>query len=634
MLACLVPAICLPPLRAQQDNAQAEKLETVKTTITVTGEISSETPANISVVDKAQIGETAGAELDDRLRSVPGFSLFRRTSSLVAHPTTQGVSLRGLGSSGASRSLVLWDGIPANDPFGGWVYWSRFTPAELDRVEVVRGAATSVFGDRAMAGSIAIVTRPPEKRHADAGFESGNRTTEDAWLGLSNLWSHWALSGHARAFTTDGYYIVPDTVRGPVDQMAGVRFVTGDVHLDWLGGVNQIFLKSDLLVESRKNGTLLTSNATSLGEVAGHYQRDLGKDTISVVGFHTREGFHSTFSSVAANRRTETLTFVQTVPAEATGADAFWRHDRSHWNFLAGADVYRSSGVTTDAFPTFQRIGSGVILQHGIFAQTDFTAGPVKLFLGARHSFTGQGGTFFSPNAGLVAGRGRWRGRASLYRSFRAPTLNELYRNFQVGNTLTQANPLLVPETVFGAEAGLDYVGEASSVRVTFFRNSLDKLITNVTLSSSGNAILKQRQNAAGALSRGAEVSARRRWHNWRGEVGYLFADSNYLTGKRIPEVPRHQGSAMLSFDRGGTMVSAGVRAYGSQFDDDLNQFLLAGFTTVQFVASQRLGKGFSASASFDNLLDRQYYVAFTPTPNIGAPRLWRIGVRWQGRLF
>src|SRR6185295_818659 len=120
--------------------------EPVRTSITVTGDISAETPANISVIDHAAIRETPGADLDDRLRMVPGFSLFRRTSSLVAHPTTQGVSLRGIGSSGASRSLVLWDGIPINDPFGGWVYWTRLAPDELDRVEIVRGATTSIFG--------------------------------------------------------------------------------------------------------------------------------------------------------------------------------------------------------------------------------------------------------------------------------------------------------------------------------------------------------------------------------------------------------------------------------------------------------------------------------------------------------
>ena len=256
----------------------------------------------------------------------------------------------------------------------------------------------------------------------------------------------------------------------------------------------------------------------------------------------------------------------------------------------------------------------------------------MKFFLGARHSFTGQGGTFFSPSAGLVAGRKHWRGRGSVYRSFRAPTLNELYRNFQIGNTLTEANPLLVPETVFGAEAGLDYVGESSNVRMSVFRNSLHDLVTNVTLQSSATQIIKQRQNAVEALSRGAEINAHHRWRHWRGETSYLYASSNYTNGKRIPEVPHHQGSAQLSWDKGGTMVSGGVRVFSSQFDDDLNTraFVLAGYSSLQMVARQKLGKGLALSATFENLLNRQYYVAFAPTPNIGTPRLWRVGLRWQ----
>jgi len=202
-----------------------------------------------------------------------------------------------------------------------------------------------------------------------------------------------------------------------------------------------------------------------------------------------------------------------------------------------------------------------------------------------------------------------------------------------VGNSLAEANAALVPETVFGAEAGLDFVGESSNVRLTFFRSSLENLITNVTLSSSPSAIIKQRQNVFAALSRGAELNAGRRWKSWRGELGYLFADSAYANGKLIPEVPRHQGSAMLSFEQGRTMASAGVRAYGKQFDDDLNTFLLPGFSTLQMMARERLGKGLSASFSFENLLDRTYLVAFTPTPNIGAPRLWRVGLHWSGKL-
>ena len=85
-----------------------------------------------------------------------------------------------------------------------------------------------------------------------------------------------------------------------------------------------------------------------------------------------------------------------------------------------------------------------------------------------------------------------------------------------------------------------------------------------------------------------------------------------------------HQGTAELSYFHGGTMASLGLRAYSYQFDDDLNQFLLPGYTTVQFVARQRIVKSLSADVSLENGFDRIYYTAFTPTPNTGSPRLWR----------
>lgn len=81
------------------------------------------------------------------------------------------------------------------------------------------------------------------------------------------------------------------------------------------------------------------------------------------------------------------------------------------------------------------------------------------------------------------------------------------------------------------------------------------------------------------------------------------------------------------------TTASAGVRSFSSQFDDDRNQFLLPGFATVQLYAQRRLAKNFSALLEFENLLDRQYLTAFSPTPAIGTPRLWRAGLRWDGSL-
>jgi outer membrane receptor protein involved in Fe transport len=99
--------------------------ETVTVTATRGEQRTGDLPASVSVLTRDDIRQSPAVVADDVLREVPTFSLFRRTSSLSSHPTAQGVSLRGIGPSGVSRTLVLLDGVPFNDPFGGWVYWTR-----------------------------------------------------------------------------------------------------------------------------------------------------------------------------------------------------------------------------------------------------------------------------------------------------------------------------------------------------------------------------------------------------------------------------------------------------------------------------------------------------------------------------
>ncbi len=607
----------------------------MKTSITVSEHLATEAPASISTLDERDLRQNPGVNIDDRLRQVPGFSLFRRTSSVVANPTTQGISLRGIGSSGASRTLVLWDGIPMNDPFGGWVYWTRFAPDQVESAEISRGASTSLFGDRAMSGAIGLFSHEPQKHLLRSSFEAGNENTKEFAVGGSDAWRRFAVSGQVRAFSTDGYFIVPQSIRGSADTRAGVDFVAGNIRFDLLGSEHRLFIKLDILAEDRANGTVLTRNSTSLGTLSANYSWHHANNGIAVLAYHTREEFRASFSSVTGNRNIERLTYNQVVPSEATGAAAYWTHNTSIYNLLAGADFERAEGFSTDRLvPTGTRFGGGDRLQHGTFVQFNAGTPSARVFAGARYHFAGGDEKFFSPSAGFALGRGRFRLRGSGYRSFRAPTLNELYREFRVGNTDTLPNAGLRSESLTGGELGLDYNGENTRITATLFRNSLDRLITNVTLSVAPTAITRQRQNAAAALAQGFEANARHNWHNWRGEASYLYVDSRYEIGPRVPQVPKHQGSAQVSYARGSTLAAVGIRSYSYQFEDDLNLFLLPGFATLQVAVQQRLKYGLSAKVSFENLLDRQYVTGFSPTPTIGAPRLWRAGLRWEGRLW
>ncbi|MBI3666588.1 MAG: TonB-dependent receptor plug domain-containing protein, partial [Acidobacteria bacterium] len=244
------------------------------TSITVSEKITAEAPGAVVRLDAGSVESRPGINLDDRLRDVPGFTLFRRTSSLVANPGTQGVSLRGLGPSGASRTLVLLDGIPVNDPFGGWVYWTRFNPDTIERIEISRGASTSVFGDRAMGGVVSLLTPTPRTRYFGAAFEGGNAGVRDAKGTYSDLFGAFGVSAFTRIFSSEGYYIVPESVRGKVDQKAGVDYVVGDLKLDYFSKAQRLSLKTNLLAEERNNGTAVQQNSTSLGTIGLHYSRE------------------------------------------------------------------------------------------------------------------------------------------------------------------------------------------------------------------------------------------------------------------------------------------------------------------------------------------------------------------------
>ncbi len=624
------------PAGTDQSNQAQPSALPLKTTVTVNATLASEVPASITVLTGEQLKLIPGIELDDRLRQIPGFSLFRRSSSLVANPTTQGVSLRATGSSGASRTLVLWDGIPINDPFGGWVYWDRIDPDYISEVDVNRGASTSVFGDRALGGSIALFSPQEQHQHLQADVLTGNEGTQDVAAGYSNLWGLWGLSLHSRALETDGYYIVPQSVRGKVDDRANVRFATGDVRLDYLGATNRLSVHFDVLAEERHNGTLLTHNSTGLGTVGLTYTRSWSNDQLSFLGFHTEEQFHSTYSSISSDRNRETLTARQTVPVQDTGGALYWQHHAKRWNTITGADTDDTHGISYDySYSThIQTPNGGTLLEHGIFGQADITFGPARFFAGIRHQFTGnRGETFLSPNGGVAVGLRNFRLRASGYRSFRAPTLNELYRPFRVGNVQTLANPDLVPESMVGVEAGADWNAENTTVTLTLFRNELNNLVDNATLLTTPNFILRQRTNFPSALSRGVEANVNHRWQHWTAIAGYLYADARLSTGQRIPEVPKQQGTAQISFITKNTILSGGIRSFGLVFDDDLNQFKLPGYASLQLSAQQHLTDRLSAIASVDNLLDRSYLVALTPFPNTGTPRLWRVGLRWSGSI-
>ena len=202
------------------------------------------------VIDRERLTGSASGRLEDILKDVPGFQLFRRTDARSANPTSQGATLRALGGNASSRALLILDGVPQSDPFGGWISWPAYDPQRLGGVRVMRGGGSGVHGAGALAGTIEMVTATPSDFDGvDARLAYGSRDSIDAHAGLiTKLGRGHALlsAGYGRG---DGFIPIVAGQRGPVDRrspyeqasvaLRGVMPLSGDVELQANGLVVQ-----------------------------------------------------------------------------------------------------------------------------------------------------------------------------------------------------------------------------------------------------------------------------------------------------------------------------------------------------------------------------------------------------------
>jgi len=224
--------------------------------------------------------------------------------------------------------------------------------------------------------------------------------------------------------------------------------------------------------------------------------------------------------------------------------------------------------------------------------------------------------------------------RGAVYHGFRAPTLNELYRNFSAGSTQTRANPALDPERMTGGDLGV-LVGDArASARITGFWNRLDHAITAITLSSTPTQIIRQRANADRLQSNGVELEGNVRLMSGvsvnaaLGVTSVHFTGNTTLRGNRVPQVPSYNFGGGVQYTRQPWTASAQLRVTGAQFEDDLNIFTLRRATVVDIFGSRTLARWISAFAAVENAFDSIYDVGRTPVLTIGLPRTARAGVR------
>ena len=681
----LVPAI----LSAQEPERVLPMRELVVSATRTETELR-DVPVNVTVLTREELSLSAAQNLQDLLLEIPGIGLQRNVRSGSAHPSWQAVSLRGLGGTAASRTLVMVDGVPLNDGYFGWVRWDQVPVETIERVEIVRGGGSTAWGSQSLAGVIHVITRDPAETGLSVAAEAGSQSTlrGDAMVTFGGERTSGFIA--AEAFDTDGYILTTPEQRGSIDVPSASDHVALRGKLSIEASETVRFVVNGSYYDERKtNATPLRRNSTEtgFGQVGVRVGRE-GASLLSLNLFGQGQAYANSFSSAADDRNSETPSLSQfDVPSDAFGANLLWTSGPIGSHALsAGVDVTRIHG---EAFEDFRyedgaflnrRHTGGDQLLTGIFLQDRMALSDrLEASAGVRMDVWDNSNGFrtvstiatddvtsdmefddrnevrFNGNVGLrYRDAGPVSFRASMYSGLRVPTLNELYKPFRAaGGIITESNALLTPERLFGFEAGLDYqLAREWLVRATGFYNRVGDAILDATIQEVDDAqvvdpcgfvpsggICRQRMNVATIRSIGLETQV-----EFRPVPAWLVAASldhapskiveaegrDEIVGNRPPRTARSQATLRVGHVDPSILEAVVIGRYiGTQFENDINTQEIDASFVFDLRLARQITPTLLAYATIQNVFDTEWQISNEATLiRLGTPRALLAGLR------
>lgn len=631
------------------------------------------------IIDRERLKTVASGRTEDVLRDVAGLQQFRRSDSRSANATAQGVTLRGLGGNASSRALVLLDGVPQGDPFGGSVTFPALNLARIGSVQVTRGGGSGVAGPGALAGTISLSSIGLENAQSNAAIAYGSRDAIEAGGVVSGTLGGGFAFIAANYARGDGFIPIISSQRGAADRPA--RYEQASLAARAVVPIGGTELQASLsgFTDRRDRGLAFTENGSD-GADASLRLVNGGRWAWEALAYVQVRAFMSQASSVDAARTTSTQTLDQfNIPSTWIGARFELRPPvGENIELRIGGDARRVNGTTREFFtffggaPTRGRIAGGESDTVGAFAETSATFGALTLTGGGRIDFytirdgrllentLGTGATLRSDRIATRRGNeptaragvayaltSTLTLRSAAYLGWRLPTLNELYRPFRIGADATGANAALNTERVRGVEAGIGWQPlDGAKLSATLFTNELEDAIANVTIARgpgvfpgvgfvSAAGVFRQRQNLDAIRSNGVEIDAGVTAGDWRAQASYAYTDAVVrssgiavgLSGLRPAQVARHNASATLGWQ--GASLTA--RYVGPQFEDDQNLRRLRSAVTLDGALSLPLTRGLALSLRAENITNTRIEAGISATGVIerASPRTFWFGLRW-----
>ena len=636
-------------------------LSGIVTSATRTPAEASRVAATVNVLTSEQIRSSPARETQDLLREIPGVEL-ARTSSLVGG-SAQIVSIRGVDEG---RTAVLFDGIPVNDAWGEWIDWGRVPKALVERVEVLEGGGSNLYGNGAMGGVISFFAKPIAPGSYELQLDGGSRDAKHVYASAGVPLAR-AVTALVSGDYLDGggYRMIAPENAGPVDHRSQISSRNGMARVE--------------LAPSRRLSAFVSGNFYNdnrdLGTALAHTNRDdqrltFGADLDNAqYGALTLRGWNGIlvedqFASAVTptvGRTAERRTTWQHIPTHDWGASLQWARDGvlGLQTLIAGADVRKMTGnvaeedYAADGSVRANLQSGGSQLLSGAFVQGILSpAEPLRIEIGGRYDRWGNNDGFsvdangntvypdesfdhFSPRIGAayrVSAMLTLRG--ALYDAFRAPNLAEMYRKFVSGPNTNLPNPALRPESARGQEVGFD-LQPASWVQLrgTYYSAIYSDFNSFVTIAPG----TRQRQNVQRSRSTGGEAYLALR----PVEELLLSASVNYdhavvvtndanpgSVGSYVGRVPQQRQVIRATYATPALgSLTALWRHEGK--NSTFNGTQLDPFTVVDASYTRDLTRGLSVFASLENVGDVKYQVNYAGgIVSLGLPRTVRVGVR------
>ena len=522
-----------------------QKLKSVTVSATRSGTPLDEIPLNTTILTKEALEVSPDQTIDQILKNVPGVIL-NDTPYYQKDPTGQSINVRGLGNA---RTLVLIDGLPANDAFYGTVQWNLVPMSAIDSVEFIRGGVSSLWGNYSMGGVINIKTKTPVNSQQEASASVGSFGTYNVAASKDIIASdNLQLRLSADYFNTDGYQNIStispaasNSIRngqGPASshnsnfRLQGYFKATQDTSGFFRAGYHTM---SDLssgyaFATNLKQDTDIAAGTTTRLEDRARLDANL---FYSNTNFNKQNGSTTTTRSnnIAAN--TPYISANYKDPYNTVGASAQYTKELTGVinQYLIGVDARNIAGsnltnnLNNNGAVSNINYSEGQQTFLGLMGQVKAKAAsiPLETTLAARidqwssqtptayntgpnganpiyQNIPNQSKTQLSPTLGfLYKATSNWDLRTAAYQAFRAPGLNNTLRSYGSSSGFSFANPNLTPETMIGYEVGTDYRWKGGFAQVTAFNNYIQNAVATYSLSARSSTDVALAKSLCGA---------------------------------------------------------------------------------------------------------------------------------------